>query len=282
MLPENRFVPRSYASIFALLFFVFALTRDLTADFQFDLAIAGRGRVMVIAGGPPTTYSSTPPSSLQVTGTQANLVALPEIFDADPLPANITIGAGSDLVITLTNTVLRSKFIEWTGSALSSTNPSDSDYQNPTSNNYSVFEPTNPLEVKNIQANFSSAIADVGIDTIEFNVDGQATSFAVSQWNFTGDDDPLNPSPFGDTIIQINWSSLVGQIAIGETKLVNISILDRTGYSFITGFDLTVSSTAVPEPSSFVLLGVTAAGYFGFRRRKRKLKESGVGVTSKR
>lgn len=270
---ENRLVLRIYASFFALLLINFSLPRNLSADFQFDLAIAGRGRVLVQASGPPVIYDSTPASSLSVTGSQATLVASPEQFDADAPPSNITIGAGSDLMITLTNTVLGSKFVEWTGTFVPSVDPNDPQPQDPTNNTYLIYQPSNPLEVKNIQANFSSAIADVGIDTIEFNFDGQVTSTAVSQWNFTGDDDPLNPSPFGQTNIRINWSSLAGQISIGETKLVNISIVDNTGNLFLTGFDLTVSSTAVPEPSSFVLLGVAAGGYFGFRRR-RKLKKT--------
>jgi hypothetical protein len=271
-------VLRINAIIFALLLIVFTLPFELLADFQFDLAIAGRGRVLVTPGGPPTEYTSTPPSSLQVTGDQAVVVAIPETFDADQ-PPDITIGAGSDLVITLTNTVLGSKFIEWTGSALSSTNPSDSDYQDPTSNAYTVFKPANPADVKNIQANFSSAIAEVGIDTVSFTIDGQSTSAPVSLWNFTGDDDPLNPSFMGETIIQINWSSLAGQIAIGETKLFNVNIVDKTGNNFLAGFDVTVSSTAVPEPSSFVLLSVAAAGYFGIRRRKRKIRTQEATVT---
>jgi hypothetical protein len=83
----------------------------------------------------------------------------------------------------------------------------------------------------------------------------------------------------GETIIQINWSSLAGQIAVGETKLFNVKIVDKTGNNFFAGFDVTVSSTAVPEPSSFVLLSVAAAGYFGIRRRKRKIRTQEANVT---
>lgn len=255
-----------------LLTVVFFCSPHAIADFTFNLSINGRGSVLVSAGGPPTSYSSTPNQPIEVANDFARLVAIPTTIDiADVSSPVISLREGDRLQLEL-QTILGSKFIEWTGSFVPSVDPNDPnpEPQDSTNNTYFVYEPV-PPEVKSIQANFSSDIADVGIDEVAFSFDGQNSWVLASEWNFTGDDDiNLPPSLSGKTVIVMNWDDLMSRVIVGQLNPVNFRITDKTGAQFFDGFQLDVfSPSSVPEPSSFVILSLSAAVYLGFRNRRR-------------
>ncbi|MBN8600714.1 MAG: PEP-CTERM sorting domain-containing protein [Planctomycetes bacterium] len=242
------------------------------ADFTFNLTISGRGAVLVSAGGPTTTYETTPSQPIDVANDFAKLVAIPTSIDITGVSSPVVaLQQGDNLKLDLP-TILGSKFIEWTGSFVPSIDPNDPnpEPQDPTDNTYFVYQPV-PSEVKSIQANFSSDIASVGIDEVAFSFDGQNTWVMASEWNFTGDDDlNLPPSFSGNTTIVMNWDDLMSQVIVGQLNPVNLRITDKTGSQFFDGFDLDVfTPSSVPEPSSIVLLSLSAAVFLGVRSRRR-------------
>jgi hypothetical protein len=244
------------------------------AEFSFQLSIDGRGSVLAFlngTSGPPTEYFATPPNPLSSANSDVKLAAIPVGLDiTDGVASLVTLQFGDDLQLDL-QTVLGSKFVQWTGSLVVPTNPSDPDYQNPTENEYIIREPS-PSTTESIQANFSSDISDVGIDEVRFSFDGGNNWIGASSWNFTGDDDPLlPPSPNGNILINMNWSDLLAHIDLNTTNRVELWITDKTGGNFIDAFDLDVNSPAsVPEPASWVLVSVAALGALGWRRRSRR------------
>jgi hypothetical protein len=90
-----------------------------------------------------------------------------------------------------------------------------------------------------------------------FSVDGGATSVAAFS---TG-------SSFGDTFEAHHWKNNVGlglmDPTIASAELVSISSIDLHAFDVI-GYNL----TAVPEPSTFILVG--SAGLIAGVRRKRR------------
>jgi hypothetical protein len=244
--------------------------QTLHAEFVFELSIDGRGSVMAFLNGPPSQYFSTPPNPLSSSNDEVLMVAIPLGLDVTVgAPSLVEIQLGEDLRLDLV-AVLGSTFTEWTGSLVVPTDPSDPDYQDPTENNYTIKKP-DPSAIESIEANFSSDIAEVGIDEVRFSFDGGSNWIGASEWNFTGDDDPLlPPSPNGNILINMNWNDLLAHIDLNTTNRVDLWITDNSGRNFVDAFDLDVNSPAsVPEPASWVLVSVAALGALGWRRRSR-------------
>jgi hypothetical protein len=239
------------------------------AGFTLDLSIQDRGSVRVIANGSSTEYNTN--SSVPITGDQAMLVGVPKSSVIDGVAAtNITLSYGQDLTLDLV-AELGSTFVNWTGTAIPSINPDDPlDVQDETDNNYTIYSETDG-EVKQVEANFAFDIGETGIDQVRFRFNYGGSWIDASEWNFTGDDDPLlPPSPNGNILINMNWNDLLAHIDLNTTNRVDLLITDNSGRNFFDAFDLDVnSSAAVPEPASWGLVSVAALGALGWRRRSR-------------
>ena len=243
------------------------------AEFSFNLNFNGRGSVMAFLNGnssAPSEILPTTPNPLSSSETQVLLDAVPLQLDiTDVIPPTVDIAFGEALNFSLPTT-LGSKFLFWSGELVVPTDPADPGYQDPNDSEYKIQQP-NPNAVQSITANFE----DVPITSVEFSFDLQNTWVSPSSWNFTGDDDPSNLSPSGNTLININWNDLVGRIDLNGTTRVDLRILavfDSYGsrFQYLDGFDLNVnSSAAVPEPASWALVAVGAAGAALWRKRKR-------------
>jgi hypothetical protein len=240
------------------------------AGFTLDLSIRGRGSVRVTANGSSTEYETN--SSVPITGDQAMLAGVPKSSDSDGVAAtNITLSYGQDLTLDLV-AELGSTFVNWTGTAIPSINPNDPlDVQDVKDSNYTIYSETDG-EVKQVEANFAFDIGKTGIDQVRFRFNHGGSWIDASEWNFTGDDDPLlPPSPDGNILINMNWSDLLAHIDINATNEVDLWITDELGWNFYDAFDLDVNSPAsVPEPASWMLVSVAALGALGWRRRSRR------------
>lgn len=244
---------------------LFAWATPLRAEFTLDLSLNGAGSVLVISGSGTNTYTTN--SMINITSASATVVAQSEPLEIDGVPSAITLPFGNDIELDLTTT-LGSKFLEWTGSAIPSINPDDPlDLQDATDQAYVIYSAPNLTQ--SVTANFSTDLADVGIDQVLFSFDGQNSWVPATSWNFTGDDG-LIPSLTGNTLITLAWSDFVALIDLNNTNRVDVQITDKVGNSFLDSFDLDVSPTAVPEPSSLVLVALAAGSLARAARVRRK------------
>lgn len=245
-----------------------AWATPLQAEFTLDLALNGAGSVLVISGSGTNTYTTN--SMIPITWASATLVAQPKPLKIDGVPSGIMLPFGNDIELDLATT-LGSKFLEWTGSAIQPGDP-----QSPSSQNY-VISGSGGV-TKSITANFSTDIGDVNIFSIEFGFMGQSVWIPATSWNYTGDDGPI-PSLTGNTLITLAWGDFVSLIDLNNTNHVDVLITDIAGKTVQDSFDLDVSpASAVPEPSSLVLVAVAAGGLLG---RTARVRRKGRGVRRK-
>ena len=240
------------------------------AEFTLDLSFSGVGTVLVAVPGGATYFSS--PASILVPADDATLVAMSEDAIFDGLPSSLTLPFGQNINLTL-DTTFNSVFVRWSGASIPLLTPEDE--ENAKSPSYLLEGSTGTTQ--NVTANFSTDLAYAGIATIDFSFDGQNWISATS-WNFTGDDGPV-PSNTGDTLIGLAWADFVGSIDLDNSNRVELRIIDKVGTEYYDGFDLDVSPTAVPEPSSVVLMAVVAGGLCAARvRRKERGEHAARGV----
>ncbi len=241
------------------------------AEFTLDLSFSGVGTVQVIS--PPLSQQYFSDSSITVPNSTVLLVGSGLAPTVTGIPSSVTVPFGGDININL-GTTLGTKFVRWSGSSIPFDTPEEQELAQ--DRTYSLTNSAD--DPKFVTANFSSAFADVEIDQVNFWIFGSSSPTPVSSWSFSGSG-TLLPRIEGTTSIRIDWSSFAGVIDINSTNNVQIEIIDKVGNIVGAGFDLDVSPTAVPEPSSIVLMAVVAGGLCAARvRRKERGEHAARGV----
>lgn len=148
------------------------------------------------------------------------------------------------------NLQLGSKFVKWSGTAV---------------NTFSLGDLSNPVAV----VNSPPAPPPPPFVPPVYDIFAEYTS-GFQSVTFTFNGNPLNSITKNTATGTLLWSEISSFVTVGAINSVNVVVTDETGTAN-DSFDLDVfSPSAIPEPSSMLLLGAFGAGYVGWRRRRRK------------
>jgi hypothetical protein len=226
------------------------------ADWDLNVNVNGTGSVSSSPAGISTSTSQTFRYS-----TSAILVTLTATGDAPTaVTGNYTITEGNGLALNGSSSLAGSTFFNWTGPDAPIPGPGNPDKVNPLSMS------SDGLTDKSITANFTNA---------SITSFGWVLGTGTGQPNFTIPGSSATPS--------VSWASLVGAgFAAGNTYSGRLTVGNGTTTNS-TNFSLTInssSSSAVPEPSSILLL--SASGIFMSFASKRTRKKLTAILSCKR
>lgn len=226
-------------------------------DFQLNLQFVGMGSVSLLDANGTRTFSAANPL-IEVNGTIGKLSASNNVLGFDKTLGGLnvtgkTINANQNLQIGLTNYVVGTSFIEWSGNG-------NTVYGGGTSPDFE-FNQLPGADDPSVADWFATAKYATLSTNAQFIINGTSKNAVITGSN-----------------VSLDWSSFNSLLLPGgQNNLVTLVLNNGRETVQSEQFELDVfSPSSVPEPSALVLLTFAISGYVSRKRlytRKSKTEE---------